>query len=235
MAAQVPIVDVSCLFSLSGKSAIVTGGSGGLGLSMTTALASAGADIVSIELPNEPSSSAVASAISKAGRNLRQYHSDIRDSKHLHGDVKGDILLNCAGVQRRADADSFTDEEIEVVLDVNLKATLVSCQEFAKPLLKEGSSGKIINIASNICFIGVKNITPYAVSSGGVLYFHTPLTEQYQTDPKCKEFNDHVMMRTPAKRWGDPVDLAGAIIFLARSASDSVRGMSVVVDGGWLG
>lgn len=68
-----------------------------------------------------------------------------------------------------------------------------------------------------------------------IRYFTTPLTEQYQTDPKYKEFNNYVMMRTPMKRWGEPKDLAGAVIFLASSASDFVTGSSVVVDGGWLG
>ena len=177
MAAQAPIVDPSRLFSLSGKTAIVTGGSGGLGLAMTVALASAGANIVSIELPKDPGSQAMTQAIEATGRTLKQYHCDVRSPQDLRATyqrvwsdgVKGDILLNCAGVQRRADAENFTDEEIEVVLDVNLKATLVSCQEFAKPLLKEGKGGKIINIASIISFIGGKNITPYAASKGGVL------------------------------------------------------------------
>ncbi|KAK4618169.1 2-dehydro-3-deoxy-D-gluconate 5-dehydrogenase [Fulvia fulva] len=266
MANTAPIVDVSRLFSLSGKTAIVTGASGGLGRAMTTALASAGADIVSIELANDPGSEITAQAVSSTGRTLKQYHCDVRDPKDLRATyqklwddgVQGDILLNCAGIQRRADAENFTDEEIEAVLDINLKATLISCQEFAKPLLKDGRGGKIINIASIISFIGGKNITPYAASKGGVLqvtkafsnewaskginvncinpgYFHTPLTEQYMTDPKYKEFNDYVMMRTPAKRWGEPVDLAGAVIFLASSASDYVSGTSIVVDGGWLG
>lgn len=66
-------------------------------------------------------------------------------------------------------------------------------------------------------------------------YFSTAMTEQYHTDPKYKAFNDYVMMRTPAKRWGQPVDLSGAIIFLASGASDFVSGTSIVVDGGWLG
>ena len=66
-------------------------------------------------------------------------------------------------------------------------------------------------------------------------YFTTPMTEQYQTDPKYKEFNDYVMLRTPAKRWGNPVDLSGAVIFLASAASDFVTGTGITVDGGWTG
>ncbi|SMR61814.1 unnamed protein product [Zymoseptoria tritici ST99CH_1A5] len=261
-----PIVDISTLFSLSGKTAIVTGGTGGLGLAMTIALASGGADIISIELPSDPGSEALKSAVGQTSRNFKSYHCDVRDPKSLRGiyqtiwndGVKADILLNCAGVQRRAEAEDFTDEDIELVLDVNLKAILISCQEFAKPLLKEGRPGKIINIASIISFIGGKNITPYAASKGGVMqltkafsnewagrgiqvnsihpgYFRTPLTEQYSTDPKYKDFNDYIMSRTPAKRWGEPKDLAGAVIFLASPASDYVSGTGTVVDGGFMG
>lgn len=176
-AAPIPAVDVPKLFSLAGKTAIVTGGTGGLGTAMTIALASGGADIISIELPNDPGRQAMVDAVSKTGRHLKQYECNVRDPKALRATyqqiwadgVKGDILLNCAGIQRRAEAEDFTDEDIEAVLDINIKATMVSCQEFAKPLLKEGRSGKIINVASIIAFIGGKNITPYAASKGGVL------------------------------------------------------------------
>lgn len=103
-----PVVDVSKLFSLAGKTAIVTGGTGGLGAAMTTALASAGADIVSIELPEDPGSQIIKDAITKTGRSIRQYSCDVRDPKSLRAvyqqlwsdGVQGDILLNCAGVQK---------------------------------------------------------------------------------------------------------------------------------------
>lgn len=108
MADPTPIVDVSKLFSLAGKTAIVTGGTGGLGAAMTVALASGGADIVSIELPDDPSSKTIKEAVEKAGRAIRQYPCNVRDSKSLRevyqqlwsDGIKGDILLNCAGVQR---------------------------------------------------------------------------------------------------------------------------------------
>ncbi|CZT24256.1 related to 2-deoxy-D-gluconate 3-dehydrogenase [Ramularia collo-cygni] len=266
MVDSTPIVDVSKLFSLAGKTAIVTGGTGGLGAAMTTALASAGADIVSIEIPEDPASQTIKDAVEKTGRKIRQYTCNVREPKALREvyqklwseGIKGDVLLNCAGVQRRAEAEDFTDEDIDFVLDINLKATMVSCQEFAKPLLKEGRPGKIINIASIISFIGGKNITPYAASKGGVMqltkafsnewaeegiqvnsihpgYFRTPLTTQYSTDPKYEKFNDYIMSRTPAKRWGEPVDLSGAVIFLASAASDYVSGTGIVVDGGFTG
>lgn len=104
-------------------------------------------------------------AIAKTGRKLSQYQCDVKTPKELRACYqkiwsdghKADILLNCAGVQRRAEAADFTDEEIELVLDVNIKATLVSCQEFAKPLLAEGRPGKVINIAS---IISVSSLSP---------------------------------------------------------------------------
>ncbi|CAK4031404.1 2-dehydro-3-deoxy-D-gluconate 5-dehydrogenase [Lecanosticta acicola] len=266
MAQAAPLVDVSQLFSLTGKTAIVTGGTGGLGTAMTLALASSGANIVSIELPEDPGHQTLSEAVRSAGVQLHRYTCDVKDPKSLRATYaqiwndghRADILLNCAGIQRRAEAEDFTDEQIADVLDINLKATVVSCQEFAKPILKEGRGGKIINVASIISFIGGKNITPYAASKGGVLqvtkafsnewagrgiqvncicpgYFRTALTDQYITDPKYKSFNDYVMMRTPAKRWGEPVDLSGAIIFLASAASDFVSGVPVIVDGGWTG
>lgn len=95
------------------------------------------------------------------------------------GSVTADILLNCAGIQRRAEAAEFTDEQIDDVLDINLKATLVSCQEFAKKLLADGRPGKIINIASIISFIGGKNITPYAASKGGVMQLSKAFSNEW--------------------------------------------------------
>lgn len=138
-------VDVSKLFSLEGKTAIVTGGTGGLGTAMTTALASGGADIISIELPSDPGSANTEKIVTQMGRKHKKYECDVRDMKQIRATyqkiwsdgVVADIVLNCAGVQRRAEAIDFTDEDIDTVIDINVKATLVSCQEFAKKLLGE--------------------------------------------------------------------------------------------------
>ncbi|KAF2487493.1 hypothetical protein BDY17DRAFT_289075 [Neohortaea acidophila] len=259
-------IDVAKMFGLHGKTAIVTGGTGGLGTAMTTALASAGADIISIEIHNDPGSERTAKIVTDCGRKIRKYECDVSNLKSIRATyqkiwsdgLSADILLNCAGIQRRSDAADFTDEDIDAVIDINVKATLVSCQEFAKKLIADGRPGKIINIASIISFIGGKNITPYAASKGGVMqvtkalsnewaekgiqvnsihpgYFKTALTEQYSTDPKYKDFNNYLMSRVPAKRWGDPKDLSGAVIFLASAASDYVSGSGVIVDGGFMG
>ena len=182
-----PVVDPAKLFSLAGKTAIVTGGSGGLGTAMTMALASGGADIVSIELPNDAGSKNLEQSVTGIGRSMRKYECDVKNSKELRScfqqiwsdGVQADILLNCAGVQRRAEAEDFTDEDIDLVIDINLKATMIACQEFAKPLLKEGRPGKIINIASIISFIGGKNITPYAASKGGVMQLSKAFSNEW--------------------------------------------------------
>lgn len=145
-------IDVSKLFSLEGKTAIVTGGTGGLGTAMTKALASGGADIVSIELPDDPGSAKTEEIVTKTcGRKYRKYECDIGELKAVRATyqkiwndgVVADILLNCAGVQRRNEAVDFTDAEIDVVIDVNVKALLVSCQEFGKKLLADGRPGKV--------------------------------------------------------------------------------------------
>ncbi|KAK3058327.1 hypothetical protein LTR09_001405 [Extremus antarcticus] len=239
---------------------------GGLGTAMTTALASAGADIISIELPNDSGSENTKKVVEECGRKYTRYECDISNRQQIRetyrqmwsDGIVADIVLNCAGVQRRAAAVDFTDEDIDAVIDINLKATLVSCQEFAKKLIADKRPGKVINISSIIAYIGGKNITPYAGSKGGVMqvtkamsnewaehgiqcncihpgYFKTAMTEQYSTDPKYADFNNYIMSRVPAKKWGLPVDLSGPIVFLASSASDYITGASIVVDGGFMG
>ena len=154
MAASTAAVNVSKLFSLEGKTAIVTGGTGGLGTAMTTALASAGADIVSIELPNDPGSDNTRQIVEGCNKKYRRYECDVRELKQIRATyqkmwddgVVADIVLNCAGVQRRAEAVDFTDEDIDLVIDVNVKATLVSCQEFAKKLFAERRPGKVCRL-----------------------------------------------------------------------------------------
>ena len=128
MAEIAPTVDVTKLFTLEGKTAIVTGGTGGLGTAMTTALASAGADIVSIELPNDPGSDNTRKVVEGCKRQYRRYECDVREMKQIRATyqkiwsdgIVPDIVLNCAGVQRRAEAVDFTDEDIDVVIDINV-------------------------------------------------------------------------------------------------------------------
>lgn len=258
---------IASLFALTGKTAIVTGGTGSLGHAMTLALAEAGADIVSIERSPESSSASkdLHQAVEKAGRTFTAEACDMSDSAAIRATfarlwergIVPDILLNGAGIQRRGPAESLSDADIDAVFSTNLKATFVTCQEFAKRLFALDRPGKIINIGSITSFNGATTISPYTATKGGVLqltkalscewaprgiqvncicpgYFRTPLTEQYFTEPQYKEFKDYILSRTPAGRWGQPDDLKGAVVFLAGKASDYVTGSSNVVDGGYL-
>ena len=166
--AQVPPI-IADLFSLTGKTAICTGSTGGLGTAMTLALAEGGADIISVEIPNDPLSGELRKKVEATGRKITMFECNVRDSKDLRATfakiwdagIKADILLNCAGIQRRGKAEDFDDETIDDVFAINLKATFVGCQEFGKKLIAEGRKGKIINIASIISFISMTNIAPY--------------------------------------------------------------------------
>lgn len=210
---------ITDLFSLEGLTAIVTGGTGGLGQAMALALAEGGADIISIEMPSDPNSASLAEAVRLAGRVLTKFECDVGNSKALRSTFEdiwkagfeADILLNCAGIQRRSPAEEFDDETIDEVFNVNLKATFVACQEFAKRVLPRTTKGegraKIINIGSIISFVGGNNIGAYAATKGGVLqcsksfssewaskginvnvicpgYYKTEMTRQYSEDPK---------------------------------------------------
>lgn len=176
MAASAPPA-VAELFSLSGKTAIVTGGTGGLGLAMTLALAEGGADIISVELPSDRSSSDLQTKVGELGRKYSKYECNLADSANLRATFAqiwkdghaADILLSCAGIQRRGAAEEYSDEVIDEVFGVNLKATFVACQEFAKEAIAKGRPGKIVNVASIISFISSTTIAPYAATKGGVM------------------------------------------------------------------
>ncbi|RKK21630.1 hypothetical protein BFJ69_g16063 [Fusarium oxysporum] len=254
---------VSKLFTIHGRTAICTGVTGGIGIELCVALAEAGADIVSIQLPRDPAGPRLQKMITGLGRSFKSFECDIADSSSLRAcfidiwaaGVQPAILLNAAGVNQRGAMEDLTDDDIDKVFAINLKASFVTCQEFAKKLFELGRPGKIVNIGSMTSFIGMFNVSAYASSKGGVLqmtkafsnelaprgiqvncicpgYFKTPLTEPLVKD---KSYNDFIMSRTPAMRWGEPKDLRGALIFLASPASDFVTGVPIIVDGGMLG
>jgi 2-dehydro-3-deoxy-D-gluconate 5-dehydrogenase len=135
---------LNTMFSLSGKTAIATGSTGGLGLEMTVALANAGCDIVSIELPSDPRAPLLKDAVAAAGRTLTVFHCDVSDSAAIRATfaeiwkagIVPDVLLNCAGIQRRGPVEDFKDEDIDAVFAVNLKASYVAAQEFGRRLLE---------------------------------------------------------------------------------------------------
>ncbi|KAI9873334.1 MAG: hypothetical protein M1830_000537, partial [Pleopsidium flavum] len=162
---------ISTLFSLANRTALVTGGTGGLGLAMTVALAEAGANIVSIQMAEDPHGASLSTAMQKlGGRTLRVFECDVADSARLRdtfariwaAGLEPDILLNCAGINRRGKVEDMRDEDIDAIFAINLKASYVAAQEFGRRLLQLERAGKIINVASIISFIANVNISAYA-------------------------------------------------------------------------
>lgn len=196
---QSPVhLPVNQLFSVHGRTAICTGVTGGIGFELCAALAEAGADIVSIQLPNDPAGPRLQGMVAVFGRSFKSFECDVADSKSLRAcfvsiwaaGVEPAILLNAAGVNQRGSMEDLTDDDIDKVSDVivpsshrlrgsllttpkvlaiNLKASFVTCQEFAKKSLEKGRPGKIINIGSMTSFIGMYNVSAYASSKGGIL------------------------------------------------------------------
>ena len=236
----------------------MTGANTGLGRAFAIALASAGADIVAVgrKPPTE-----TAAAVAAAGRRLEYVAADLAEAapkdivaKALEHFDAIDILVNNAGIIRRSPAADFSDVEWDEVIEVNLSSVFRLCRAAGRGMLQR-RSGKIINIASLLTFQGGIRVPAYAAAKGGVAqltkalanewagsgvnvnaiapgYMVTDNTQALRDDPVR---NADITARIPAGRWGDPADLAGAVVFLASSASDYVHGHVLVVDGGWMG
>lgn len=246
-------------FSLNGKIALVTGSSRGLGAGIAIALAEAGAGVAVHGSSKVPE--ATLQKLAALGANHFAVVGDVGDAAVctrlieevvLHfGTI--DILVNNAGTIRRAPAAEHSDEDWQTVIDTNLTSVFRLTKHAGKHMLAQGS-GKVINIASMLTFQGGVFVPSYAAAKGGVGqltkafanewaakgvnvnaiapgYMATDNTEVLRTNP---ERSRQIMERIPAGRWGCPDDLAGAIIFLASSASDYVHGHVLAVDGGWL-
>jgi 2-deoxy-D-gluconate 3-dehydrogenase len=246
------------LFSLEGRTAIVTGGSTGLGQGMAMGLASAGADIVLVDYVE---STETAAKIKALGRNVLVITANLMEMSSIPMIVektigtfgKIDILVNNAGIIRRADAIDFTEKDWDDVMQLNSKTIFFLAQAAAKDMMKR-RAGKIISTASLLAFQGGIRVPSYAASKGAVGqitkalanewgkfgininaiapgYMATNNTTALREDPVREKA---IVDRIPAGRWGTPEDLAGAVVFLASSASDYVNGHVLVVDGGWL-
>ncbi|WP_261967916.1 2-dehydro-3-deoxy-D-gluconate 5-dehydrogenase KduD [Prosthecodimorpha staleyi] len=246
------------LFDLSGRVAIVTGASTGLGRGMAQGLAEAGADIVGIARSDQ---SATAAGVEAAGRRYCAIAADlasadagdtIREAVAAFG--RADILINNAGMIRRADSLDFTESDWDAVIDLNLKSIFFLSQAFARHCVAAGQPGKIIHIASMLSYQGGIRVPAYTAAKSGLLglarimanewakhhinvnaiapgYMVTDNTAAIRADATR---NAEISARIPAGRWGEPADLAGAAVFLASAASDYVHGTCLPVDGGWL-
>jgi 2-deoxy-D-gluconate 3-dehydrogenase len=246
-------------FKLAGRVAIVTGCNTGLGQGMALALAQAGADIVGVNVSPPDDTGVQIEAMGRRFLDLRANLADvsgidalIAQALVLSGSI--DILVNNAGIIRREDAINFTEKDWDDVVDLNLKSVFFFAQAAARQFIKQGTGGKIINVASMLSFQGGVRVPSYTASKSGVMgitralanewakhqinvnaiapgYMATDNTTALRAD---EARNAAILERIPAGRWGVPADLAGPVVFLASEASNYVNGSTLAVDGGWL-
>jgi 2-deoxy-D-gluconate 3-dehydrogenase len=246
------------LFDLTGKVALVTGASTGLGAGMSVGFAKAGADLVLVDIAD---SSETEKKIQVLGKKARILISDLSTmagvqdviTKGLAAFGKIDILVNNAGIIRRTPAIDFSEKDWDDVMALNVKTVFFLSQGIARDMMKR-KCGKIISIASLLSFQGGITVPSYSASKGAVAqitkalanewaqhginvnaiapgYMITNNTENLRKDPvRTKSITE----RIPAGRWGTSEDLQGAVVFLASKASDYVNGHVLLVDGGWM-
>jgi len=251
---------MSNLFDLNGKIALVTGCNKGIGKAIAIALAKAGADIIGVSSSlNEESS--VQKEIESLGKSFKAYSCDFGNKEDLYSFINKvkkegitlDILINNAGIIKRAPAVVHSDDLWDSVIQVNLNAQFILSREFGKDMVARGS-GKIIFIASLLSFQGGITVPSYAASKGGIAQLTKALanewaahgvnvnaiapgyiaTDNTQALREDSIRSNSILERIPAKRWGEVEDFAGPAVFLASKASDYVHGTVLSVDGGWL-
>jgi 2-deoxy-D-gluconate 3-dehydrogenase len=242
------------LFDLQGKTALVTGGNGGIGLGMARGLAAAGAR-VAIAGRDAAKNAAVAREFALTLKG------DLQDEKACRSMVaevaerlgRLDILVNNAGTNIRKAPQEYSLEEWRQVLDTNLTSAFVAAQA-AYAHMKRAGGGKIVNIGSMMSLFGASFAAPYGASKGGIVQLTRSLAAAWAKDniqvnavlpgwidtaltrrarQEVNGLHDRVLARTPAGRWGAPEDLAGIAVFLASPASDFVTGTAIPVDGGY--
>jgi len=249
------------LFDLSGKRALVTGGTHGLGMAMATGLANAGASLV-INGHTPSKLEEAKEEYKKRGIDVSIYNFDVADEEAVEETVPRiekecgpiDILVNNAAIIKRIPILEMKAEEFRQVLDIDLTGPFIMAKSIVPGMISRGH-GKIINICSMMSELGRSTVSAYASAKGGLKmltrsmatewakyniqangigpgYFATAQTAPIRVDGN--PFNEFIISRTPAGRWGDPEDLAGAAIFLASKASDYVNGIILYVDGGIL-
>lgn len=247
------------LFSLRGKTAIVTGGNSGLGRAFTVALAKAGADVLVPSICDDDGSTRA--LVEEPGRRYEFLQIDItrpdapaRVIQEAIDRLGGlDVLVNSAGISTLATVQDFDRKRWDPMIEINLTAPFAISHAAVDHFVGQGS-GKIINIASLFAFLGGQRSPAYAATKHGIVgftkaycdelarhgvqvnaiapgYFATALTAPTRSDPQASRA---VLEHIPAGRWGDAADLMGAVVFLASRASDYVNGHVLTVDDGYL-
>jgi len=248
------------LFDLKDRVAIVTGGNGGIGLGMARGLAEAGAAIVVAGRDVDKSEQAVKS-LRSLGARAEAIAVDVLDEASCRNLISRtardfgrlDILVNNAGINIRKQPQDYTLSEWHKVMDTNLTSAFI-CSHAAYPEMKKGGGGKMINIGSMMSLFAASFTTAYAASKGGIVQMTKAMACAWATDniqvnailpgwidtaltkrarSEVPQLNDRILARTPANRWGEPADLAGAAVFLASAASNFITGASLAVDGGY--
>lgn len=246
------------LFSLAGRTALITGSSRGLGLAIATGLAEAGARII-LNGTNAERLQATAVALRAKGFDVLEAPFDVTDEAAIQAAFAGfdaqqiavDILVNNAGIQLRKPMVELTTAEWQTVMDVNLTSAFVIGREAGKRMISRGH-GKVINIGSLTSNLARATVAPYTVAKGGIKLLTQAmaaewaehgiqanaigpgymLTDMNEALVNNAQFDAWVKGRTPAKRWGKPDELIGTAVFLASDASTYVNGQIIYVDGG---
>lgn len=241
---------------------MITGATGGLGNAISKGLARHGANLIVVgrdesklnklksEIKSQTSKSVLVAPFDL--NKIDEIGNFFSETIKRAGNI--DVLINCAGINLRGQAEHINIEDWNKVLTINLSACFFLSQAFCKHRISAGGGGKIVNIGSLMCKVARPTTTPYAASKGGLLmltkslacewakyninvnaigpgYFLTEMTKKLKDDP---QFNNWVIANTPLERWGNPEDLIGSAVFLSSSASDFITGQIIYVDGGWL-
>lgn len=256
------MTNVIDMFSLKGRTALVTGCKRGIGRGMAQALAEAGADIIGVSASLEAQGSDIEKDVLSRGREFTGYSCDFSDRNSVYAFLDQiklahppiDILVNNAGTILRAPAAQHSDEYWDKVLEVNLNAQFILSREIGKDMVARGS-GKIIFTTSLLSYQGGITVPGYAASKGGIQQLVMALSNEWagsgvnvnaiapgyiatdntQALREDEERSTSILSRIPQGRWGTPDDFKGPTVFLASDASNYMNGATLLVDGGWMG